>query len=106
MPTLLTHDGVQEANVVIAMGCGETCPVFPGKQYEDWSVANPKGQDLETVRAIVDDVEARAFDLLARLSRTAPLVLDLQVIEPLLACSASTSGYVVPPLGVEPSSEA
>jgi arsenate reductase len=68
VPTLLTHDGVQEADVVITMGCGETCPVFPGKTYEDWQVADPKGQDLQTVRGIVDDVEARVLDLLARVS--------------------------------------
>ncbi|MDP3713320.1 MAG: heat-shock protein HtpX [Mycobacteriales bacterium] len=66
VPTLLTHDGVQQADVVVTMGCGETCPVFPGKTYEDWLVADPKGQDLDTVRAIVDDVEARVRDLLQR----------------------------------------
>ena len=68
VPTLLTYDGVQQADVVITMGCGETCPVFPGKTYEDWQIDDPKGQDLETVRAIVDDVDARVRDLLARLT--------------------------------------
>jgi arsenate reductase len=67
-PSLLTSEGVQEADVVVTMGCGETCPVFPGKTYEDWPVADPKGQDLETVRRIVDDVEARVRDLVARLA--------------------------------------
>jgi arsenate reductase (thioredoxin) len=66
VPTLLTHDGVEQADVVVTMGCGETCPVFPGKTYEDWQVADPKGQDLDTVRAIVDDVESRVRDLLQR----------------------------------------
>jgi arsenate reductase len=47
------------------MGCGETCPVFPGKRYEDWQVADPKGQDLPTVRAIVDDIDRRVRALLA-----------------------------------------
>jgi arsenate reductase len=65
--SLLTFEGVQEADVVVTMGCGETCPVFPGKTYEDWPVDDPKGQDLETVRRIVDDVEARVRDLAARL---------------------------------------
>lgn len=67
VPSLLTFEGVQEADVVVTMGCGETCPVFPGKTYEDWLVEDPKGQDLETVRRIVDDVEARVRDLAARL---------------------------------------
>jgi arsenate reductase len=67
VPTLLTFEGVQEADVVVTMGCGETCPVFPGKTYEDWPVDDPKGQDLETVRRIVADVEARVRELGARL---------------------------------------
>ena len=68
VPSLLTWEGVQEADVVVTMGCGETCPVFPGKTYEDWPVDDPKGQDLESVRRIVDDVEARVRDLVARLA--------------------------------------
>ena len=68
VPTLLTVDGVQEADVVITMGCGETCPVFPGKTYEDWPVDDPAGQEIDTVRRIVDDVEARVRDLGARLT--------------------------------------
>jgi arsenate reductase len=67
-PTLLTVDGVQEADVVITMGCGETCPVFPGKSYEDWAVEDPKDQPLEVVRRIVDDVDARVLALLAQLT--------------------------------------
>ena len=67
VPTLLTYDGVQEADVVVTMGCGETCPVFPGKTYEDWQVDDPKGQPIDVVRAIVDDVEARVRDLITRL---------------------------------------
>jgi arsenate reductase len=66
-PTLLTPDGVQQADVVITMGCGETCPVFPGKRYEDWQVDDPKGQDMSTVRRIVDDVDARVRALLVDL---------------------------------------
>ena len=67
VPTLLTFEGVREADIVITMGCGETCPVFPGKRYEDWQVDDPKGQDLETVRRIVDDVDSRVRDLLQRI---------------------------------------
>jgi arsenate reductase len=66
-PTLLTPDGVQRADVVITMGCGETCPIFPGKRYEDWQIDDPKGQDLPTVRRIVDDVDGRVRTLLADL---------------------------------------
>ncbi|MGN6245464.1 MAG: low molecular weight phosphatase family protein [Motilibacteraceae bacterium] len=67
IPTLLDADLVQAADVVITMGCGETCPIFPGKRYEDWPVDDPAGQDLETVRRIVDDIEARVRQLLAQL---------------------------------------
>ena len=66
-PTQLTPDGVQEADVVVTMGCGETCPVFPGTRYEDWPLDDPKGQDLETVRRIVGEVDDRVQDLLRRL---------------------------------------
>jgi arsenate reductase (thioredoxin) len=66
-PSLLTPDGVRDADVVVTMGCGETCPVFPGRTYEDWPLDDPKGQDLATVRRIVDEVEERVRDLLSRL---------------------------------------
>jgi arsenate reductase (thioredoxin) len=65
VPTRLDVDLVEAADVVITMGCGETCPVFPGKRYEDWPVADPAGQDLATVRGIVDDIETRVRTLLA-----------------------------------------
>jgi arsenate reductase len=66
-PTLLDFDLVQESDVVITMGCGETCPVFPGKRYEDWPVDDPAGQDIDTVRTIVDDIDERVRELLASL---------------------------------------
>lgn len=69
-PKLLTLDGVQEADVVITMGCGETCPVAPGKRYEDWELDDPKDRDLETVRRIVDEIDARVLALLADLAAT------------------------------------
>jgi arsenate reductase len=68
VPTLLDRDLVEGSDVVVTMGCGETCPVFPGKRYEDWPVDDPAGQDLETVRRIVDDVDARVRRLLAELA--------------------------------------
>jgi len=66
-PTLLDWDLVQVSDVVITMGCGETCPVFPGKRYEDWQVDDPAGQDLETVRRTVDDIDGRVRKLLEEL---------------------------------------
>ena len=71
-PTLLTYEGVQQADVVVTMGCGETCPVFPGKRYEDWPLDDPKGQDVEVVRRIVDEVDARVRRLLADLGVAVP----------------------------------
>jgi arsenate reductase len=65
VPTLLGYDLVEECDVVVTMGCGETCPVFPGKRYEDWEIADPKGQDLDTVRSIVDEIDRRVQVLLA-----------------------------------------
>ena len=72
-PKPLTDDLVQAADVVVTMGCGEACPVFPGKQYLDWPVDDPAGQDLATVRRIVDDIDARVRDLLADLLPGQPL---------------------------------
>ena len=71
-PTLLTDAGVQEADVVVTMGCGQTCPVLPGRTYEDWPLDDPKGQDLDTVRRIVDEVEQQVRALLARLEQGTP----------------------------------
>jgi arsenate reductase len=71
-PTLLDADLVQAADVVVTMGCGETCPVSPGKRYEDWPVDDPAGQDLDTVRRIVDDIDARVRALLAELVPARP----------------------------------
>ena len=68
VPTKLDWDLVEASEVVITMGCGETCPVFPGKRYEDWPVDDPAGQDIETVRRIVDDIDARVRGLLATLT--------------------------------------
>jgi arsenate reductase len=65
-PTLLTYDGVGDADVVVTMGCGETCPVFPGKTYEDWQVDDPAGQPRDVVDGIVNDIDTRVRDLLHR----------------------------------------
>ena len=66
-PTKLDVGLVEDSDVVITMGCGETCPVFPGKRYEDWPVDDPAGQDADTVRRIVDDIDRRVRALLASL---------------------------------------
>ena len=69
-PTLLTTDLVRAADVVVTMGCGETCPVFPGRRYLDWEVEDPAGQPRDVVELIVSDIEARVRDLLAELHVT------------------------------------
>ena len=67
VPTMLDRDLVEKVDVVITMGCGETCPVFPGKRYEDWELADPKGRPTDVVRGIVDDIDQRVRQLLATL---------------------------------------
>ena len=64
-PKVLTTEAVQASDVVITMGCGDTCPVFPGKRYEDWQLEDPAGKDIETVRRIRDDIKGRVASLLA-----------------------------------------
>src|SRR5260221_11631254 len=68
-PRPLTDDVVRAADVVITMGCGDACPIFPGKRYEDWELGDPAGKDLATVRRIRDDIEARVRKLVAELTR-------------------------------------
>ena len=58
-PKLLTYDDAQAADVVVTMGCGDACPVFPGTRYEDWELDDPAGQPPEVVRVIRDDIDAR-----------------------------------------------
>jgi arsenate reductase (thioredoxin) len=65
-PKPLTDDVVHAADVIITMGCGDACPIFPGKRYEDWEVADPAGQPIEVVRAIRDDIQARVTTLLGQ----------------------------------------
>ena len=67
-PKILTIDAVKESDVVITMGCGDACPIFPGKRYEDWELEDPAGKDLETVRGIRNEIEARVDALLAELA--------------------------------------
>jgi arsenate reductase (thioredoxin) len=66
-PKILTVDAVRESDVCITMGCGDTCPVFPGKRYLDWPLEDPAGRGLASVRPIRDEIERRIRDLLAEL---------------------------------------
>ncbi len=67
-PKLLTTDAVKAADVVITMGCGDTCPIFPGKRYEDWRLDDPAGQDIDAVRPIRDEIQTRVRDLVTDLT--------------------------------------
>ena len=66
-PKPLTNDNVQAADVVITMGCGDACPIYPGKRYEDWDLPDPAGLDLPAVRPIRDDIARRVQQLLSGL---------------------------------------
>ena len=67
-PTVLTPEAVQDSDVVVTMGCGDACPVFPGKRYEDWELRDPAGQDLGVVREIRDDIRRRVEQLVRGLA--------------------------------------
>lgn len=66
-PTALTPDAVQSSDVVITMGCGDVCPIYPGKRYEDWELDDPAGQPISVVRDIRDDIKHRVTELVAQL---------------------------------------
>jgi arsenate reductase len=67
-PKLLTVDAVRESDVVITMGCGDTCPIFPGKRYEDWALTDPAGQPINVVRQIRDEIRSRVQALVDTLA--------------------------------------
>ena len=66
-PTVLSHDDVRHADVVITMGCGDACPFYPGKRYVDWELDDPAGKSLDEVRPIRDEIDRRVRELLAEL---------------------------------------
>ena len=66
-PTELTWDAAQESDVIITMGCGDACPIFPGKRYEDWTLDDPAGKGVDAVRPIRDEIKTRIEELLADL---------------------------------------
>src|SRR5579872_6251660 len=69
-PKPITDDVVRAADVVVTMGCGDACPIYPGKRYEDWEVEDPAGKDLVSVRVIRDDIERRVLRLIEQLRPT------------------------------------
>ena len=66
-PKVLTTESVQASDVVITMGCGDACPIFPGKRYEDWELEDPAGKGIDTVRRVRDDIKARVQTLIGEL---------------------------------------
>jgi protein-tyrosine-phosphatase len=66
-PKPLTDEVVQAADVVITMGCGDACPIYPGKRYEEWEVGDPAGRDLESVRGVRDELDARVQQLIGEI---------------------------------------
>jgi len=71
-PKPLTDDAVQAADVVITMGCGDACPLYPGKRYLDWELADPAGKSVDEVRPVRDEIDRRVRELLAELTAPAP----------------------------------
>jgi arsenate reductase (thioredoxin) len=67
-PQLLQTDAVRGSDVVVTMGCGDACPIFPGKRYEDWELTDPAGQPIDVVREVRDDIRARVGKLVSELS--------------------------------------
>ncbi|WP_210480455.1 arsenate reductase ArsC [Naasia sp. SYSU D00948] len=67
VPKVLSTEAVQDADVVITMGCGDACPFFPGKRYEDWELVDPAGKDLPIVREVRDDIRRRVEQLLSEI---------------------------------------
>ena len=67
VPQLMTTEQVRDSDVVITMGCGDVCPIFPGKRYEDWELVDPRGKSIDEVRPIRDDIKGRVQQLLAEL---------------------------------------
>jgi arsenate reductase (thioredoxin) len=70
-PKVLTTEAVRESDVVITMGCGDACPIFPGKRYEDWDLTDPAGRPIEEVRPIRDEIKARVAELVEGLASAA-----------------------------------
>ena len=72
VPRRWTDETARAADVIVTMGCGDACPVYPGTRYEDWEMSDPAGQPLDVVRGVRDDIEARVRELVARLGLSEP----------------------------------
>jgi protein-tyrosine-phosphatase len=72
IPKILTVDAVRESDVVVTMGCGDACPIFPGKRYEDWELDDPAGQGIDAVRPIRDEIRTRVETLIGELLPARP----------------------------------
>jgi len=72
-PRVLDWDTAQASDIIITMGCGDTCPVFPGKRYEDWPLDDPAGRPIEDVRRIRDEIRARVEQLISEFPRRQPV---------------------------------
>jgi arsenate reductase (thioredoxin) len=86
-PKILTTEAVMASDVVITMGCGDSCPFYPGKRYEDWVLEDPAGKGVDAVRPIRDEIRRRVENLLSELVPTAP---DRSVPEPAYRAQLST----------------
>ena len=75
-PKPLTDEAARRADVIITMGCGDACPLYPGKRYLDWELPDPAGRPIDEVSPIVDDIERRALELLAELVPGSPTTGD------------------------------
>jgi protein-tyrosine-phosphatase len=71
IPKILTDEAVRASDVVITMGCGDTCPIYPGKRYEDWKLDDPAGQGIDAVRPIRDEIRRRIEALIAEIAPAA-----------------------------------
>lgn len=92
-PKPLTDEVVRAADAVITMGCGDACPIYPGKHYEDWDLADPAGQSLDGVRAIRDEIRSHVEELIARLTMEVPNEAEP---EPLAESAAPPTGVGTP----------
>ncbi|GAP80301.1 arsenate reductase [Brachybacterium sp. SW0106-09] len=77
-PKILTPESVQASDVVITMGCGDACPIYPGKRYEDWKLEDPAGKDVAEVRAVRDGIRTRIEELIGSLLSREPLDIPVQ----------------------------
>jgi arsenate reductase len=75
-PKPITDDAVRAADVVITMGCGDACPIYPGKRYLDWALPDPTGKEIEDIRPVRDGIDARVRALLAELDPRRPTPYD------------------------------